>query len=485
MKLNNLNEEYSDLKIRNDELIERNDKLSDHIQEMLSDIDLLRDQNSNKDLEIETLRNILEKIRKFEKISVNRSEDEGTDRIDQTDSNDITLSDMFDVVKMELQIKNLIKDKNELVSKLEELNEQYKEVGQRLVDLEDNNLTLESEKESVLQDKMKVQVELEVMKKYYKERELQFGIEIQQVQRQHNEEDSNSMANRLTAIEEENTSLRDQLKALKKDIANKERNYKSQINHLEKQVHENWILARNAERKLDEAKAEASVLRQTLTLSVKSPVDGFNADSFLDDSSSSVSDQYQFSGFLPPPPPPPLPPPPPIFGAVMPPMLLPYNENNKLTGLRNPIQSEPRIAQELHSTSMFNPIQTDIPMGGDPIDSYSSLDYAQPMSQWDSSVDRGTQSPASQLINNYGHSGANNYYINQNKAVDTDLINNYQMPPMTTPSAEPLHSGQYHQLYNGTNSNDNQYNEYNESNSSRPQSRSRHLNDISLQTSNV
>lgn len=41
---------------------------------------------------------------------------------------------------------------------------------------------------------------------------------------------------------------------------------KSQISMLEKKVHENWVTARQTERKLEDAKQEAAQLRNRLTL---------------------------------------------------------------------------------------------------------------------------------------------------------------------------------------------------------------------------
>lgn len=55
---------------------------------------------------------------------------------------------------------------------------------------------------------------------------------------------------------------------------------KSQISVLEKKSHDNWVLARQAERKLEDAKQESSQLRNRLTLVEKN----LNNTSQLDDS---------------------------------------------------------------------------------------------------------------------------------------------------------------------------------------------------------
>jgi hypothetical protein len=59
---------------------------------------------------------------------------------------------------------------------------------------------------------------------------------------------------------------RTQTESLKQEIMSQEIELKSQISVLEKKAHENWVSARQAERKLEETKQEAAQLRHRLTL---------------------------------------------------------------------------------------------------------------------------------------------------------------------------------------------------------------------------
>lgn len=59
---------------------------------------------------------------------------------------------------------------------------------------------------------------------------------------------------------------RSQTESLKQEIVSQEVELKSQISVLEKKVHENWVTARQAERKLEDSKQEAAQLRHRLTL---------------------------------------------------------------------------------------------------------------------------------------------------------------------------------------------------------------------------
>lgn len=59
---------------------------------------------------------------------------------------------------------------------------------------------------------------------------------------------------------------RAQNESLKQEIVAQEVELKSQITILEKKAHENWVAARQAERRMEDAKQEAAQLRNRLTL---------------------------------------------------------------------------------------------------------------------------------------------------------------------------------------------------------------------------
>ena len=50
-----------------------------------------------------------------------------------------------------------------------------------------------------------------------------------------------------------------------KEIEEQDRSYKSRLAAQEKRAHENWVSARQSERRLEESKQEAAQLRQRLT----------------------------------------------------------------------------------------------------------------------------------------------------------------------------------------------------------------------------
>ncbi|KAG5867824.1 hypothetical protein JTB14_028229 [Gonioctena quinquepunctata] len=68
------------------------------------------------------------------------------------------------------------------------------------------------------------------------------------------------------AKEGEATSTSERIRLMQEEIENLKIDLKSQISILEKKVHENWVTARQSERKLEDARQEAAQLRNRLTL---------------------------------------------------------------------------------------------------------------------------------------------------------------------------------------------------------------------------
>ncbi|CAN7994814.1 unnamed protein product [Ixodes hexagonus] len=182
---------------------------------------------------------------------------------------------------------------------------------------------------------------LEVLSSYFKERELKLQREIgvQEVQRQQKEADVGSATQRLAMLEQQTASYRSQLSSLKQEMEVSERNYKNQLSEQEKRAHENWLAARAAERKLEDANRETATLRQRLTLLEREQhIPGFGPPLPPAGNSHMVGDTMPDGlnpllphGLLPPPPPlgpggPPLPPPPlhPMMDMMRPPMFPPF-----------------------------------------------------------------------------------------------------------------------------------------------------------------
>ncbi|CAG2110770.1 unnamed protein product, partial [Medioppia subpectinata] len=394
-----LDEQYTSLQTKMSEIHKKNEELLNDSQKLIQEIDGLRELMARKDSEIESMKGVLLRL------------DEKNDMSEDQTDNDMSgksVINFYNIVEMDLKLKSLSIDKNELNVKLSQTMKECQQLNDRVIALETEKQTLKSECEEAGRDRLRAQTELQVLTKYYKEKEVELGKEIgvQHIHRLIKEEDANSLTTQMVAIEDENVSLKSQLQSMKREITETESKYKKQITLLEKQVHENWISARTAQRSLDESKAEATALRQTLTQTFKSS-DGFGGDSsFLDDSASSVSSLPDHFGHILPPIPPP---PPPMINGFIPGMHLPYNEGPDSMSFWNHNQMGPQMPQMGHN---FSSLQTNGAIGNNQNVSFESMGFnAPPMGyapqfqqQWESASNRDSYSPASHRSNSSPHS---------------------------------------------------------------------------------
>merc|ERR1712130_813037 len=78
--------------------------------------------------------------------------------------------------------------------------------------------------------------------------------------------DAESTARQLISVTNELESTQEQLKIIKSELEDQERSLKASVAGQEKKAHENWVAARQAERKLTELQGEMSLMRNKLTI---------------------------------------------------------------------------------------------------------------------------------------------------------------------------------------------------------------------------
>ncbi|KAL1490733.1 hypothetical protein ABEB36_013381 [Hypothenemus hampei] len=117
-------------------------------------------------------------------------------------------------------------------------------------------------------DRVEVNTKLAVLNNYFKEKEDQLQKEINKYELlwAAKEGEATSTSERIKYIQEDLQNYKSQNESLKQEIINQEVELKSQISMLEKKAHENWMTIRQTERKLEEARQEATLLRNRLTM---------------------------------------------------------------------------------------------------------------------------------------------------------------------------------------------------------------------------
>ncbi|XP_046415081.1 transport and Golgi organization protein 1 isoform X2 [Neodiprion fabricii] len=258
-------------------------------------------RNLKKNLEEDLTNKIMQLNERVDKLSEERAT-----LINQLTLKEVALNDLAEVMKQsndKLDFKKLYdishikadaqvitKERDELKIKLTEVEGAHQLLeDMRIFIFTEHTKLIKEEIASVTEqyelaerDKIEAQTRLEVLSNYFKEKESQLQKELgmQEAMWVQKQGEVTSTVDRIQTMQNEIQNYRQQIETLKREILDQEREYKSQISALETKSHEQWVIARQSERRLEESKAEASQLRNRLTLVEKS-INEVDADSKL------------------------------------------------------------------------------------------------------------------------------------------------------------------------------------------------------------
>ncbi|KAL0267363.1 UNVERIFIED_CONTAM: hypothetical protein PYX00_009652 [Menopon gallinae] len=178
---------------------------------------------------------------------------------------------IFEVSRIKAELAQSQSESNSLKERLKAEEDKVAKLQDNCNKMEEKVIKLEQISAEAEKERVEAQTRLTVLSNYFKEKETQLQKELglkeaMWVQKQG---DESTIFERMKSLEEEIDNYKSQNEALKKEILDQERGLKTQITTLEKKAHENWIAARQAERKLEESKQEAAQLRNKLTLMEK------------------------------------------------------------------------------------------------------------------------------------------------------------------------------------------------------------------------
>ncbi|KAK5644722.1 hypothetical protein RI129_006022 [Pyrocoelia pectoralis] len=189
-------------------------------------------------------------------------------QIKKIDNNTDSIKSLLDISTVQAELLQLRKDKQLLVEQLQVENNKSS-ILEGKCDSALHDLNNFKEKYDLAdREKVEAVTKLEVLDKYFKEREAQLQRELSKQESMWVEKqgEATSTIERIKYMQEELQNYKAQNESLKQEILEQEVQMKSQISVLEKKAHENWVAARQSERKLDDAKQEAAQLRNRLTL---------------------------------------------------------------------------------------------------------------------------------------------------------------------------------------------------------------------------
>ncbi|XP_050576712.1 transport and Golgi organization protein 1 isoform X9 [Bombus affinis] len=210
--------------------------------------------------EISTEKATLQKELKAKEVEAN----DLVDVINRLSSNNLDLDKLYDVSHIKVEATALLEERNELKIRLAEIEGAHNLLEEHVKFVKEEVATLGEQCKVAEKEKKDAETRLEVLTNFFEEKEAhrqkEEAIWLQQ------QGEVVSTVERIQTMQNEIQNYKQQIEVLKREILDQEREYKNQISVLETKAHEQWVIARQVERRLEESKVEAGQLRNRLTL---------------------------------------------------------------------------------------------------------------------------------------------------------------------------------------------------------------------------
>merc|ERR1719242_2617070 len=266
----------SQLDAKNEEVAGFEEKLvsiGEELSSTKSRMLLFKNEAESKEEQLEILQETLEELqqRKSNKKSENGDEngwdDDGTDGWEVEDVvKDV--AEAKEVATLRIESKKAAEARDALQEQVTKIQARLEEVESEATAAKEEAATLREVRDEVVKDRGDVQRRLDVLTEFFnkKEAELQKQLGLQSAKFGDVSTDAESTARKLISVTSELDSTSAQVRLLRTELEDQEKSLKASVAAQEKKAHENWVAARQAERKLTEVQSEMSVLRNRLTV---------------------------------------------------------------------------------------------------------------------------------------------------------------------------------------------------------------------------
>ncbi|XP_031452067.1 transport and Golgi organization protein 1 homolog isoform X3 [Phasianus colchicus] len=283
-ELQHVQEENARLKKSKEQLLKEAEGWSERHTELTEQIKLYRKSQKDieealayKENEIEVLTNCIMQLKQLDTDSASEAKDgEG---LEWSTRDDLANGELPDNEKMKTQIKQMMdasrvktmlslveEDRNSLQSKLSDEVAARHELEEQIKKLEHDSSSLQSAKARLENECKTLQQKVEILGELYQQKEmaLQKKLTQEEYERQEKEQKLSAADEKAVLAIEEVKVYKQRIQDMEEELQKTERSYKNQIAAHEKKAHDNWLIARSAERALAEEKREAANLRQKL-----------------------------------------------------------------------------------------------------------------------------------------------------------------------------------------------------------------------------
>ncbi|XP_078505947.1 transport and Golgi organization protein 1 homolog isoform X2 [Lissotriton helveticus] len=173
---------------------------------------------------------------------------------------------MMDVSRVKTTLAIVEEDRDILKTKLNDEISNRHELEEQIEKLEHGTGSLQTAKARLDNECKTLQQKVEILTELYQQKEmaLQKKLTQEEYERQEKEQKLCVADEKAVLATEEVKVYKQRIQEMEEELQKTERSYKNQIASHEKKAHDNWLIARSAERTLSEEKRESANLRQKL-----------------------------------------------------------------------------------------------------------------------------------------------------------------------------------------------------------------------------
>ncbi|XP_029486881.2 transport and Golgi organization protein 1 homolog isoform X1 [Oncorhynchus nerka] len=177
------------------------------------------------------------------------------------------IKQMMDVTRVQTTLSVVEEERDRFMTKLLNEEKARKELEEQYQKLDHAILLVKSDKNHLENQYKTLQQKNEIITEMYQQKEnaLQQKLTKEEFERRNNEDRLTEVDGKALEAEEEVKVCRQRIKEIQDELKQTEKSYKAQIIEQEQKSHENWVIARAAERALLDEKKESTNLRIKLT----------------------------------------------------------------------------------------------------------------------------------------------------------------------------------------------------------------------------
>ena len=243
------------------QLEEKNVAISDMETEMSSlrsRISVFKNEAESKEEQLEVLRETLDELQNRSlsgKSVTNGDSGNGWDVEEEENGWDTEdIDNIKEVAKLKVENKRNKEMKAALETQLQELKTKLESTSSDMETFKAEADAMKEARDEVVKDHADLERRMEVLTEFFnkKEAELQRQLGLQSAKFGDVSSDAESAARQLVSVTAELDNTKDQVRIIKGELEEQERSLKASVAAQEKKAHENWVAARQAERKLTE-----------------------------------------------------------------------------------------------------------------------------------------------------------------------------------------------------------------------------------------